>query len=60
MKTDDNKSTREIRKWITLAKQAFEKKWSLLTNNHLSLSLRKKFEEHTFGVYYYMIVNYEW
>jgi hypothetical protein len=41
--TDDNKSTKEIRRRITLAKQAFEKKRTLLTNKHLSISSRKKF-----------------
>ncbi|KAL4148794.1 hypothetical protein QTP88_002949 [Uroleucon formosanum] len=41
--TDDNKSTKEIRRRITLAKHAFEKKRTLLTNKHLSISSRKKF-----------------
>jgi len=41
--TDDNKATKEIRKRITLAKQAFEKKRTILTNKHLSITSRKKF-----------------
>ncbi|VVC42596.1 Hypothetical protein CINCED_3A003125 [Cinara cedri] len=41
--TDDNKSTKEIRRRITLAKHAFEKKRTLLTNKHLSIRSRKKF-----------------
>lgn len=36
--TDDNKSTNEIRRQIVLAKQAFEKKRTLLTNKHLNIS----------------------
>ncbi|KAI5755057.1 hypothetical protein M8J77_013699 [Diaphorina citri] len=41
--SQDNKSTREIRRRIVLAKQAFEKKKTILTNKNLSLSTRKKF-----------------
>ncbi|VVC43630.1 Hypothetical protein CINCED_3A006507 [Cinara cedri] len=36
-------STKEIRRRITLAKYAFEKKRTLLTNKHLSIRSRKKF-----------------
>lgn len=41
--TEDNKSTKEIRRRITLAKQEFKKKRTLLTYKHLSINLRKKF-----------------
>jgi len=40
--TDDNKSTKEIRRRITLAKHALEKKKTLLINKHLSINSRKK------------------
>lgn len=41
--TRDNKSTKEIKKRIEMAKQAFEKKRTLLTNKNLSITSRKKF-----------------
>uniref|UniRef100_A0A8D8RMY9 Craniofacial development protein 2 n=1 Tax=Cacopsylla melanoneura TaxID=428564 RepID=A0A8D8RMY9_9HEMI len=41
--TEDNKSTKDIRKRIGMAKQAFEKKKALLSNNNLSVATRKRF-----------------
>ena len=41
--TQDNRSNKEIRRRITLAKQAFEKKKNLLSNKNLSIYTRKKF-----------------
>lgn len=56
--TDDNKSTKEIRRQITLAKHAIEKKRTLPTNKHLSISSRKKFvKTYIWSILYYIVVN---
>lgn len=41
--TEDNKCTTDIKRRIALAKQAFQNKRNLLTDNHISLEIRKKF-----------------
>uniref|UniRef100_A0A8D9DT62 Craniofacial development protein 2 n=1 Tax=Cacopsylla melanoneura TaxID=428564 RepID=A0A8D9DT62_9HEMI len=41
--TYENKSKKEIRRRIALAKQAFERKKALLTNKNLSIGTKKKF-----------------
>lgn len=41
--THDNRTSIDIKKRITLAKQAFMKKYSLLTSKHLQLETRKRF-----------------
>lgn len=40
--TQENNSKKEIRRRIALAKHAFEKKRTLLTNKNLSIRIRKK------------------
>lgn len=45
LKTDRNKAVKELRIQIALAKQAFEKNRSLLTNKYLSIISKNKFNK---------------
>uniref|UniRef100_A0A8D8U352 Craniofacial development protein 2 n=1 Tax=Cacopsylla melanoneura TaxID=428564 RepID=A0A8D8U352_9HEMI len=46
----DNQTRTDVRRRIALAKQAFMKKYNLLTNKHLTTETRKKFIKPSFGV----------
>ena len=41
--TSGNKCLAEIKRRVALAKQAFQSKRNLLTNNHISIETREKF-----------------
>lgn len=49
--TNRNQSAPDIKIWIALEKQAFLKKYDILSYRHLKLESRKKFIKMLYGVY---------